>query len=176
MAFLFLAALVLVRFVRRSPMTPAPPRYAACPRLAFHEGLALISIVNFLLILFSPVLCRLLVGSCLVRLRRGEGALGRSFYLTLSARLTGLEPATTGSTVQYSNQLSYSPCCIIESLLHPTTSRWCSPGGDCGTVTNSYHRLSTTILEARCRKVICSPFRLPRSALECSKLSIVLAT
>ena len=171
----------MVLFMRRSPMIPAPPRCAACPRLAFHEGLALISIVNFLLILFSPVPCRVLVGSCLVRLRRGEGALGRSFYLTLSARLTGLEPATTGSTVQYSNQLSYSPVCkywfryvllqippefkgcvyiavrtpsvVIESLLHPTVSGQCSHiSVDCGTVTNSYHRHSTTILEARCQE------------------------
>jgi hypothetical protein len=33
------------------------------------------------------------------------------FYLQLftSARATGLEPATTGSTVRYSNQLSYAP-------------------------------------------------------------------
>ena len=28
---------------------------------------------------------------------------------TLKARATGLEPATTGSTVRYSNQLSYAP-------------------------------------------------------------------
>ena len=27
----------------------------------------------------------------------------------LTARATGLEPATTGSTVRYSNQLSYAP-------------------------------------------------------------------
>src|SRR5262245_60746753 len=29
--------------------------------------------------------------------------------LFISARATGLEPATTGSTVRYSNQLSYAP-------------------------------------------------------------------
>lgn len=29
--------------------------------------------------------------------------------LHLLARATGLEPATTGSTVRYSNQLSYAP-------------------------------------------------------------------
>src|SRR5262245_53592510 len=28
------------------------------------------------------------------------------------ARATGLEPATTGSTVRYSNQLSYAPRCL----------------------------------------------------------------
>ena len=108
MAFLFLVALVLARFVRRSLITPAPLRYAECPRLAFHKGLALISIVNFLLILFSLVPYRCLLSS-LVRLRRDEGALSCSFYLTLSARLTGFEPATFGSTVRCSNQLSYSP-------------------------------------------------------------------
>lgn len=31
------------------------------------------------------------------------------FKLSLQARSTGLEPATTGSTVRYSNQLSYDP-------------------------------------------------------------------
>jgi hypothetical protein len=29
--------------------------------------------------------------------------------LAVKARATGLEPATTGSTVRYSNQLSYAP-------------------------------------------------------------------
>jgi hypothetical protein len=39
-----------------------------------------------------------------------DGTLERSVRLDLhSARTTGLEPATTGSTVRYSNQLSYVP-------------------------------------------------------------------
>ena len=33
-------------------------------------------------------------------------------YLRL-ARATGLEPATTGSTVRYSNQLSYAPMFVV---------------------------------------------------------------
>ena len=41
------------------------------------------------------------------------------------ARLTGLEPATTGSTVRYSNQLSYDPSeldtsiCLLYSGIPP---------------------------------------------------------
>lgn len=54
------------------------------------------------------------------------------------ARATGLEPATTGSTVQYSNQLSYAPVCwsINISITHdhpersmggPSSKRPCKP-------------------------------------------------
>ena len=39
--------------------------------------------------------------------KRNEGVPGP--YQTLKARRTGLEPATTGSTGRYSNQLSYRP-------------------------------------------------------------------
>src|SRR5262245_57093546 len=37
--------------------------------------------------------------------------------LCISARATGLEPATTGSTVRYSNQLSYAPKYLSRSGL-----------------------------------------------------------
>ncbi len=54
------------------------------------------------------------------------------------ARATGLEPATTGSTVRYSNQLSYAPVCwsINISITHdhpersmggPSSKRPCKP-------------------------------------------------
>ena len=42
-----------------------------------------------------------------------------------SARATGLEPATTGSTVRYSNQLSYAPKVFSDNglgLLYPSAS------------------------------------------------------
>ncbi len=39
--------------------------------------------------------------------RNGRKSLTRSRLF--QARATGLEPATTGSTVRYSNQLSYAP-------------------------------------------------------------------
>jgi hypothetical protein len=42
--------------------------------------------------------------------------------MLLLARATGIEPATTGSTVRYSNQLSYAPTPLGESeiiLFHP---------------------------------------------------------
>lgn len=42
--------------------------------------------------------------------------------LSATARATGLEPATTGSTVRYSNQLSYSTSEISPSGLAPRTA------------------------------------------------------
>ena len=40
---------------------------------------------------------------------RGRKAEGRGRFTSTLARATGIEPATTGSTVRYSNQLSYAP-------------------------------------------------------------------
>ncbi len=41
--------------------------------------------------------------------RQGPALFGTGPHQSASARTTGLEPATTGSTVRYSNQLSYVP-------------------------------------------------------------------
>ena len=38
------------------------------------------------------------------------------FCMVLKARPTGLEPATPGSTVRYSNQLSYGPKVLFGKL------------------------------------------------------------
>ena len=46
--------------------------------------------------------------STCVRRDSGKSNRDRSFF-SIAARTTGLEPATTGSTVRYSNQLSYVP-------------------------------------------------------------------
>src|SRR5262245_53004749 len=48
---------------------------------------------------------------------------------SLLARATGLEPATTGSTVRYSNQLSYAPGTLrTGNAVSITADKKCSKG------------------------------------------------
>ena len=49
-----------------------------------------------------------------------KGLLSQAFS---SARATGLEPATTGSTVRYSNQLSYAPKLFSSTSLRHSAER-----------------------------------------------------
>ena len=61
------------------------------------------------LFLVPPI--RLYLGTAAPANKKGLAAISASpcSVITYQARATGLEPATTGSTVQYSNQLSYAP-------------------------------------------------------------------
>lgn len=46
----------------------------------------------------------------------------------MQARTTGLEPATTGSTVRYSNQLSYVPKFVVPNYTSaPFLIKTCGP-------------------------------------------------
>ncbi len=74
----------------------------------------------------------------------GHSALACFFNI---ARLTGLEPATTGSTVRYSNQLSYSP-----NMKHTNAYR-----------TNMKRTNTKRPNTKRPRRVNCSPPRRPET-------------
>ena len=54
------------------------------------------------------------------RKKKALNSLGKQGFS--KATLTGLEPATTGSTVRYSNQLSYSALFILKTIFRQLLS------------------------------------------------------
>jgi hypothetical protein len=85
--------------------------------------------------------------------KRQKPLIYQGFLAFLLARATGLEPATTGSTVRYSNQLSYAPKLLVKLEVISFGARFSVTTGP------------TTVTSRQCRGVVTRPGRGPQQPL-----------